>query len=175
MTTATKPRLTFAIAHYDRWVPLLDGTARAEEFDLDVRAFPHNSGSERHERMLRDGAYDVAELSLSSYLMACERHPPLTAIPMFPRRLFSQSQIWINVTSTEFGAMIKRQFDVLYREGAQSGRVMAIADHPYLSGVPHRIAPFAEALEYICKHDHVWLATGNEIARHFVDTARAEA
>jgi peptidoglycan/xylan/chitin deacetylase (PgdA/CDA1 family) len=71
------------------------------------------------------------------------------------------------VTSGEFGAMIKRQFDVLYREGSESGRVMAIAYHPYLSGVPHRIEAFEDALRHIRKHDHVWLATGSEIARHY--------
>ena len=42
-------------------------------------------------------------------------------------------------TADEFRDMICRQFDVLYREGAESGRVMAIALHPYLTGVPHRI------------------------------------
>ena len=46
--------------------------------------------------MIRDGEFDVAELSLSSYLMARARKLPFTAIPVFPRRLFSQSQIWIN-------------------------------------------------------------------------------
>lgn len=70
-------------------------------------------------------------------------------------------------TAAEFGEMIRRQFDVLYREGAGSGRVMAIAIHPYLTGVPHRIDAFAAALEYICGHEGVWLATGAEIARHY--------
>ena len=64
--------------------------------------------------------------------------------------------------------MIRRQFDVLYREGAESGMVMAIALHPYLTGVPHRIDAFDEALGYICRHPKVlWLATGAEIARHY--------
>jgi allantoinase len=67
-------------------------------------------------------------------------------------------------TSAEFGDMIRRQFDVLYREGAESGRVMAIALHPYLSGVPHRIDALDAALEYVCSHEHVWRATGSEIA-----------
>jgi hypothetical protein len=63
--------------------------------------------------------------------------------------------------------MICRQFDVLYREGAQSGRVMAIAIHPYLTGVPHRIDAFAQALAYISQHERVWKATGMEIATHY--------
>jgi allantoinase len=70
-------------------------------------------------------------------------------------------------TPAEFRDMICRQFDVLYREGAESGRVMAIAVHPYIIGVPHRIGALDEALAYICKHDHVWLATGSEIAAYF--------
>jgi allantoinase len=70
-------------------------------------------------------------------------------------------------TADEFREMICRQFDVLYREGAQSGRVMAIAIHPYLTGVPHRIDAFAEALRYISDHGKVWKATGAEIARHY--------
>jgi allantoinase len=41
-----------------------------------------------------------------------------------------------NGTIGEFEQMIRRQFDTLYAEGAQSGRVMAICLHPYLIGVP---------------------------------------
>ncbi|RXZ38188.1 polysaccharide deacetylase [Oxalobacteraceae bacterium CAVE-383] len=72
-------------------------------------------------------------------------------------------------TAPEFAEMIRRQFDVLYREGAESGRVMAIALHPYLIGQPHRIDALDEALAYICRHEGVWRATGSEIARHYVD------
>ena len=70
-------------------------------------------------------------------------------------------------TADEFREMICRQFDVLYREGAESGRVMAIALHPYLTGVPHRIDAFDAALAYICRHARVWKATGAEIARYY--------
>jgi allantoinase len=72
-----------------------------------------------------------------------------------------------NRTADEFREMICRQFDVLYREGAESGRVMAIAIHPYLTGVPHRIDAFAQALAYISQHERVWKATGMEIATHY--------
>ena len=70
-------------------------------------------------------------------------------------------------TADQFRDMICRQFDVLYREGAQSGRVMAIAIHPYLTGVPHRIDAFDEALGYISRHGKVWKTTGADIARHY--------
>ncbi len=73
-------------------------------------------------------------------------------------------------TADEFGDMIKRQFDTLYREGAESGRVMAICLHPFIIGVPHRIGALDSALEYICGHDDVWLATGSEIIDHYLDS-----
>src|SRR4029079_7897303 len=72
------------------------------------------------------------------------------------------------VSADGFRQMICDQFDVLYKEGAKSGRVMAIALHPYLIGVPHRIGAFDAALKYICKHKKVWKATGSEIAEHYL-------
>jgi allantoinase len=71
-------------------------------------------------------------------------------------------------TAEEFSSMICRQFDVLYREGATSGRVMAIALHPYLSGQPFRIGALETAFEYISRHQGVWLATGSEIVKHYI-------
>jgi allantoinase len=69
-----------------------------------------------------------------------------------------------------FGELIKRQFDVLYREGAESGRVMCIALHPYLIGHPHRSDFLEKAFAYICRHEGVWKATGEEIIRHYAET-----
>lgn len=93
------PRLTFAVSHYDRHVPLLEGVVAPEGFAVDVlhvgQSEDGRHGRDRHERMIA-GEFDVGELSLSSYLMARARKLPFTAIPVFPRRLFSQSQIWIN-------------------------------------------------------------------------------
>jgi peptidoglycan/xylan/chitin deacetylase (PgdA/CDA1 family) len=76
-------------------------------------------------------------------------------------------------TAEEFDEMIRRQFDVLYREGASSGRVMAIAVHPYIIGMPYRIDAFRLALGYICAHKGVWLATGAEIVDHYLSSGVA--
>ena len=73
-----------------------------------------------------------------------------------------------HMTPAEFEGMIRRQFDVLYRESAQSGRVMAIALHPYITGLPHRIDGLDSALRYITSHPDVWLATGEEIIDHYL-------
>jgi hypothetical protein len=72
-----------------------------------------------------------------------------------------------HMTPADFQDAICRQFDTLYREGATSGRVMHIAVHPYLTGMPYRIAALDAALKYISTHKKVWKATGSEIARHY--------
>jgi 4,5-dihydroxyphthalate decarboxylase len=53
--------------------------------------------------MLQDGEFDCAEVSLSSFLMAKDRGAPFTAIPVFPRRLFSPSQMYCNPATTVHG------------------------------------------------------------------------
>jgi len=63
-----------------------------------------------------------------------------------------------------FGRMICDQFNGLYEDGAKSGRVMAIALHPFLIGHPHRSKHFAQALAHIASRQEVWIAKGGEIA-----------
>ena len=77
------------------------------------------------------------------------------------------------MTADQFGDMIRRQFDTLYRESTESARVMGIALHPYITGVPHRIDALDAALAYIRRHDDVWLATGSEITAAYLDSGIA--
>lgn len=72
------------------------------------------------------------------------------------------------LTTDEFELIMRRQFDVLYREGAESGRVMCIALHPFVMGVPHRIDALDRTLEYITSHKDVWVTTASEIMDHYV-------
>jgi 4,5-dihydroxyphthalate decarboxylase len=98
-----KLRLTMALSHYDRHIPFFDGSVQVDGVDLDVMAVgqshPLKHGQDRHERMLQKREFDICELSLSSYLIAKSRGMPFTAIPVFPRRLFSLSQMWVNTTA----------------------------------------------------------------------------
>ena len=72
-------------------------------------------------------------------------------------------------SGADFMQAIKDQFDVLYEEGKANGRVMAIALHPYIIGIPFRHKYFELALEYIVRHKDVWLTTGGEIAKWYYD------
>lgn len=71
----------------------------------------------------------------------------------------------------EFADLVVRQFDVLWREGGDEPRVLGIALHPYLIGVPHRIEALRRLLGELRSRDGVWWATGSEIADQYVRTA----
>lgn len=66
-------------------------------------------------------------------------------------------------TAPEFEQMIEEQFEALYREGETSPRVMCIALHAYITGVPYRAARLEAALAKIKARPGVWFATGTEI------------
>src|SRR5215831_12453998 len=55
------------------------------------------------------------------------------------------------------------QFSCLYDEAVERAKIMAIACHPYLSGVPHRIAHVQRAFEEILGHDGVVAWDGAKI------------
>jgi allantoinase len=57
----------------------------------------------------------------------------------------------------------KDQFDVLYEEGGRNARIMPIAVHPYITGVPHRIRYFDEIYRYLKSKPGVLFWTGAEI------------
>ena len=81
----------------------------------------------------------------------------------------------VNYEAEYFAEICKRQFDQLYKEGAESGRVMCIALHPFLIGQPHRIKFLDEILSYIMSHDGVWQTTADDIAEYYIENYYDEA
>ncbi|HEX7927792.1 MAG TPA: polysaccharide deacetylase family protein [bacterium] len=65
------------------------------------------------------------------------------------------------------------QFDRLYQEGRETARVMAIAVHPYISGVPHRIKYFEAVYEHMAKHSGVLYWTGEQILQWYLENRKA--
>jgi allantoinase len=63
----------------------------------------------------------------------------------------------------ELEHVIRTQFDVLYEESKTTAKVMCIALHPFLTGVPFRSHHLKAALTYMRSKKHVWFATGSEI------------
>jgi allantoinase len=73
-----------------------------------------------------------------------------------------------------FGRMICDQFDVLYEDGAKTGRVMAICLHPFLIGHPCRSKYFAQALAHITSRQEIWLTTGSDIVDWYLHNCRKD-
>jgi len=70
-----------------------------------------------------------------------------------------------------FGQMARDGFDRLFAEAESddSGVVLCLSLHAYLIGQPHRLRVLEEVLEYVTDHRDVWLATGAEIAEHYIE------
>jgi putative urate catabolism protein len=75
----------------------------------------------------------------------------------------------------EFFQYLKDSFDVLYAEGETAPKMMSIGLHCRLVGRPGRYAALARFLDYIGKHDRVWVPTRREIAEHWHKEHRALA
>ena len=60
--------------------------------------------------------------------------------------------------------MVRECFDRLYVEGESTGKLIVINLHPHVIGQASRIRHLANALGHIADHEHVWFATGAEIA-----------
>jgi len=95
LSTMSKLKITLALGSYDRHAPLLEGCIRHPAVDIEYIECDPQQG--RHERFLQHFEFDAAELSFSSYLIAIDQGLPVHAVPIFPRRLFSQSQMYKNV------------------------------------------------------------------------------
>jgi 4,5-dihydroxyphthalate decarboxylase len=91
---SSKLRLSLACWNYDRTRPLIDGRVPVDGVDLTYLTLPVE---ETFFRMLRHHEFDVAELSLSSYVLSLSSpNPPFIAIPAFPSRFFRHSCIYVS-------------------------------------------------------------------------------
>jgi len=69
--------------------------------------------------------------------------------------------------SDAFFAYLRDAFDVLYAEGERAPKMMSVGLHCRLVGRPGRAAGLARFLDYIGRHDRVWVPTRLDIARHW--------
>jgi peptidoglycan/xylan/chitin deacetylase (PgdA/CDA1 family) len=98
------------------------------------------------------------------YLIRTESGRPLVSIPYTSE--VNDFTVFLRQGKDADGAfrVFKEQFDELYREGADSGRLMNIGLHPHVIGQPFRIRALREFLDYAKGFDGVWWATREEIA-----------
>ena len=86
-------RLSIAVGNYDRTRALVDKSVRIDGVDP---VFMLLSPEEMFFRAFRHKAFDVSELSLSSYVVSLTRDdPPYIAVPVFLSRAFRHTSIYI--------------------------------------------------------------------------------
>ena len=77
-------------------------------------------------------------------------------------------------SGTQFFDYLRDSFDTLYREGDPQGldqpKMLSIGLHARLCGRPGRIAALERFLDYVGRHDKVWICRRIDIARHWIAT-----
>jgi len=76
---------------------------------------------------------------------------------------------WVG-TSDEWFAFIRDAFDMLYKEGAKTPKMMSVGLHMRLIGHAGRMAGLWRLLDHIQKHQGVWVTSRLDIARHWMAT-----
>ena len=74
-------------------------------------------------------------------------------------------------TGTQFFDHLKDAFDVLYAEGDPAGldrpKMLSVGLHCRLAGRPGRTAALARFLDYVMRHERVWVTRRIDIANHW--------
>ena len=138
-----KVELTLACGDYEIVRTLREGQVKPDGIELTI--LTEMDSTTRHWRFLRNGEFDAAEVSLSSYVTARGRNLPFNAIPVFLHRRFRHGFIFVNSKSG-----IREPKDLIGRRvGVKNYLVTAtlwlrgILESEY--GVPHQsIEWFAE-------------------------------
>lgn len=133
---SNKVHLTLACGDYESIRALREGTIKPDGIELTV--LTDMTSDIRHWRMIRNREFDVAELSMSNYLMAKYTGLPFTAIPVFLHRRFRHGFIFLNATKN-----ISKPIDLIGKKvGLRNFQATAnlwirgILEHEYK--LPHR-------------------------------------
>src|SRR3954466_2114862 len=92
MTGSAMSKLTlgFISAFNERVEPLMDGTIEVENVEL-IPTYSHPA--ETFWRQLKFHEFEIAEMSMSSYLIARSQGADMVALPVFPSRRLFQTEL----------------------------------------------------------------------------------
>ena len=71
-------------------------------------------------------------------------------------------------TGDHFFTYLKDSFDALYEEGKTSPKMMSVGLHCRITGKPGRIQSLKKFLDYVLKHEDVWLCKRIDVAKHWI-------
>lgn len=100
-------------------------------------------------------------------------HGPIVSVPYTVEMNDFMIFLRRGASTSEAVEVFKEQFDVLYAEGAESGRLMSVGLHPHVIGQPFRVRAVREFIEYVKQFDGVWWATREEIATWYLQNHKS--
>ena len=68
----------------------------------------------------------------------------------------------------QFYNYLKDSFDVLYKEGETNPKMMSVGLHCRIVGKPGRLKSLERFLDYVLKHNDVWICKRIDIAKHWI-------
>lgn len=131
-----KIHLTLATGDYESIRALKEGTVQPDGIELTV--LTDMTSDIRHWRMLRNREFDVAELSMSNYLMAKYTGLPFVAIPVFLHRRFRHGFVFLNAAKNiaKPTDLIGKNIGLRNFQATANLWIRGILDHEF--GLPHR-------------------------------------
>jgi 4,5-dihydroxyphthalate decarboxylase len=133
---SNKVHLSLACGDYESIRALKEGTVKPDGIELTV--LTDMTSDIRHWRVIRNREFDVAELSMSNYLMAKYAGLPFTAIPVFLHRRFRHGFVFLNATKniSKPADLIGKKVGLRNFQATANLWIRGILEHEYQ--VPHR-------------------------------------
>ena len=126
------PKLTlgFISAFNERVDPLMNGTVKAEGIEL-IPTYSHPA--ETFWRQLKFKEFEVAEMSMSSFLIAKSQGSDMVALPVFPSRRLFQTELSYHVDSgiTKPGDLAGKKLGVAEYQQTAALWIRGILEHDF--------------------------------------------
>jgi 4,5-dihydroxyphthalate decarboxylase len=137
--------LTLACGSYEIVRALCDGVVAPDGIDLTI--LTDMDSTTRHWRFMREGHFDVAETSCSSYIVARDQGMPITAIPVFLHRRFRHGFVFVNTSKgiVKPGDLVGRKIGVKSFMVTAVHWMRGILEQEY--GVPHKSVEWVAELD----------------------------
>jgi 4,5-dihydroxyphthalate decarboxylase len=122
--------LGFISAFNERVEPLMNGTIQAEGIEL-IPTYSHPA--ETFWRQLKFGEFEVAEMSMSSFLIARSQGADMIALPVFPSRRLFQTELSYHADSgiTEPADVAGKRLGVAEYQQTAALWIRGILDHDF--------------------------------------------
>lgn len=131
----SKIRLTLACGDYEIVRALIEREVEPEGVELEIHT--DMTAEVRHWRAIRDREFDIAELSMSNYLIAHDRGLPFAALPVFLHRRFRHGFVFVNPRAVRRPAdLVGKRAGLGNFQSTSNVWVRGILEHEF--GVPQR-------------------------------------